>query len=138
LPPAASSQAAAIPERVSTPDAVCRAFLPRHELLPASANRGYCASPASGKSKLLTPKGLLPRGKSKTTVNPLTGVEPKRISNDPWTLGHLDPRYPWTLGCRHPSAVWLFVSKGAWTVSRALVVDVAPVPYTSLLKAVPY
>ena len=37
------------------------------------------------------------------TVNPLTGVEPKRISNDPWTLGLLDPvtfelSDPWTLG----------------------------------------
>ena len=31
------------------------------------------------------------------TVIPLTGVEPKRLSHDPWTLGSLGPRYSWTL-----------------------------------------
>jgi len=40
---------------VSTTDGVCRTLLPRHELLPVSAERGYCAPPASGKSNLLTP-----------------------------------------------------------------------------------
>ena len=57
------------------------------------------------------------------------------------TLGPLDHWTPVILGPSDAGILMLsglFVSKGAWTVSKALVVDVAPVPYTSLLEAVPY